>query len=138
VVVERSRESRRGLASLHWIRAPLKCVHAPGAAAFSSGFDFLSKELWPCRTKSGLRAAKSESGQNQQAGRTQDGEIITTASPGNRGAEEETCKLLIYLVASSGIEPELSALRGRRVNQLHHDATDDDWKHEDSAPEIAV
>ena len=34
--------------------------------------------------------------------------------------------LLIYLclrlVASSGIEPELSALRGRRVNQLHHDA----------------
>jgi hypothetical protein len=27
------------------------------------------------------------------------------------------------LVASSGIEPELSALRGRRVNQLHHDAT---------------
>jgi hypothetical protein len=26
------------------------------------------------------------------------------------------------LVASSGIEPELSALRGRRVNQLHHDA----------------
>jgi hypothetical protein len=29
------------------------------------------------------------------------------------------------LVASSGIEPELSALRGRRVNQLHHDATVD-------------
>jgi hypothetical protein len=29
----------------------------------------------------------------------------------------------ISLVASSGIEPELSALRGRRVNQLHHDAT---------------
>jgi hypothetical protein len=28
-----------------------------------------------------------------------------------------------FLVASSGIEPELSALRGRRVNQLHHDAT---------------
>ena len=27
------------------------------------------------------------------------------------------------LVASSGIEPELSALSGRRVNQLHHDAT---------------
>lgn len=35
------------------------------------------------------------------------------------------CKLLIckdYLVALSGIEPELSALRGRRVNQLHHSA----------------
>jgi hypothetical protein len=29
----------------------------------------------------------------------------------------------VRLVASSGIEPELSALRGRRVNQLHHDAT---------------
>jgi hypothetical protein len=29
----------------------------------------------------------------------------------------------VGLVASSGIEPELSALRGRRVNQLHHDAT---------------
>jgi hypothetical protein len=32
-------------------------------------------------------------------------------------------KLDRNLVASSGIEPELSALRGRRVNQLHHDAT---------------
>jgi hypothetical protein len=31
----------------------------------------------------------------------------------------------LLLVASSGIEPELSALRGRRVNQLHHDATMD-------------
>ena len=31
-------------------------------------------------------------------------------------------KLLILLVAPSGIEPELSALRGRRVNQLHHGA----------------
>jgi hypothetical protein len=28
----------------------------------------------------------------------------------------------ICLVAPSGIEPELSALRGRRVNQLHHGA----------------
>jgi hypothetical protein len=26
------------------------------------------------------------------------------------------------MVALSGIEPELSALRGRRVNQLHHSA----------------
>jgi hypothetical protein len=26
------------------------------------------------------------------------------------------------LVASPGLEPGLSALRGRRVNQLHHDA----------------
>jgi hypothetical protein len=29
---------------------------------------------------------------------------------------------LIFLVAASGIEPELSALRGQRVNQLHHAA----------------
>jgi hypothetical protein len=37
----------------------------------------------------------------------------------------ETDYVLVFkgLVASSGIEPELSALRGRRVNQLHHDAT---------------
>jgi hypothetical protein len=34
-------------------------------------------------------------------------------------------KLLIFLVAPSGIEPELSALRGRRVNQLHHGARKD-------------
>jgi hypothetical protein len=26
------------------------------------------------------------------------------------------------MVASPGLEPGLSALRGRRVNQLHHDA----------------
>jgi hypothetical protein len=41
---------------------------------------------------------------------------------------ERVKKLAEYrldLVASSGIEPELSALRGRRVNQLHHDATVD-------------
>src|SRR5271170_6725855 len=32
------------------------------------------------------------------------------------------------MVASTGIEPVLSALRGRRVNQLHHDATGgQDW-----------
>ena len=37
-------------------------------------------------------------------------------------------KLLILLwvmVAPSGIEPELFALRGRRVNQLHHGAVQD-------------
>ena len=31
--------------------------------------------------------------------------------------------LLGILVAISGLEPELFALRGRRVNQLHHIAT---------------
>src|ERR1700739_3761692 len=40
----------------------------------------------------------------------------STANQRNRS------KLLILLVAPSGIEPELSALRGRRVNQLHHGA----------------
>ena len=29
------------------------------------------------------------------------------------------------MVAPSGIEPELFALRGRRVNQLHHGAVQD-------------
>ena len=39
------------------------------------------------------------------------------------GRENYITAKLYSLVASSGIEPELSALRGRRVNQLHHDAT---------------
>jgi hypothetical protein len=34
---------------------------------------------------------------------------------------------LLILVAPSGIEPELSALRGPRVNQLHHGATEMGW-----------
>src|SRR5271165_615622 len=41
------------------------------------------------------------------------------------------------LVASTGIEPVLSALRGRRVNQLHHDATEE-WPSRDGSHSVSI
>jgi hypothetical protein len=45
-------------------------------------------------------------------------QIQTAFQTGLRAA----CSLNAYLVAPTGIEPVLFALRGRRVNQLHHGA----------------
>ncbi len=49
---------------------------------------------------------------------------MTVSSPETRADTEDLrgrCKLLI-VVALPGLEPGLFALRGRRVNQLHHNA----------------
>ena len=45
-----------------------------------------------------------------------------TKTPMHYGVILTSILLIIKVVAPSGIEPELSALRGRRVNQLHHGA----------------
>lgn len=48
--------------------------------------------------------------------------VYPVCIPGSSEPLFIACNLLI-LVAISGLEPELFALRGRRVNQLHHIAT---------------
>jgi hypothetical protein len=48
---------------------------------------------------------------------------IPKASPVGFSLFQMTC-MLLNLVALPGLEPGLFALRGRRVNQLHHNATE--------------
>ena len=55
--------------------------------------------------------------------------MIRERSDARKAAPELVFSLILGilkgLVAPSGIEPELFALRGRRVNQLHHGAVQD-------------
>jgi hypothetical protein len=65
----------------------------------------------------------AQSGTNSRTKLAQIWHKIERAEKGSQAFSSNLFILLRILVALPGLEPGLFALRGRRVNQLHHNAT---------------